>query len=138
MLRCSAATKAGEPCKAYPVRGTERCAAHLGKVGAPVGNQNRKTHGFYSVVKLESIDDVVSDLMSKQEQLSAYIAEKVDGMDSEELVKLLALSAQNASRLGRLFRDQRMLSGDAGDGLLQAVNRLMDDINESGTLKVVL
>lgn len=137
--RCSAITKAGEPCRAYAVRGSQLCAAHSRNVGAPKGNQNRRTHGFYSSASnLKSIDDVVGDLMAKQEQLSAYIVERSEDIDSEEFVKLLALSAQNASRLGRLMRDQRALSGDTADGLLQALNRLKDEVNEAGTLKVVL
>lgn len=116
-----------------------RCAACLRRTGAPKGNQNRRTHGFYSSASnLKSIDDVVGDLMAKQEQLSAYIVERSEDIDSEEFVKLLALSAQNASRLGRLMRDQRALSGDTADGLLQALNRLKDEVNEAGTLKVVL
>lgn len=128
---CSATSKSGEKCRAHCVRGTERCAAHSGVVGAPAGNDNRKTHGFYSATtKLGGIDDVVRDLLGKQEQLSTYIDEQVKaGIDSEELVKLLALSAQNASRLGRLLRDQRALSSETADGLAQAIGRVLDEIN---------
>ena len=136
--RCSAVTKAGEPCRAWAVRGSELCAAHSRSVGAPVGNQNRVTHGFYSVIKLSGIDDVVDDLMQKQEQLSAYIAEHAADLESDDLVKLLALSAQNASRLGRLLRDKRMLSGDTTDGLIRAINRVLDEINTAGVLKVAV
>jgi len=136
--RCPATKKSGDPCRAYVVRGTDLCASHSRKVGAPEGNRNRQTHGAYSSSKLTGIDDVVDDLMRKQENLSLYISERIGEMDSEELVKLLSLSAQNASRLGRLLRDQQTLGGSMADGLLQAVNMLMDDINAAGILKVVL
>ena len=73
------------------------------------GNQNRLTHGFYvhPAKKLEGIDDVIADLLEKQEQLSAYIDEQmVEGADAGDMIKLLELSAKNASRMGRLLRDQ--------------------------------
>ena len=139
--RCSATTRAGEPCKAYAIRDSQLCAAHSRNVGAPKGNQNRKTHGFYTrpAVKLENIGDVATDLMAKQEQLSVYIDDQLlVGIDSEEMMKLLALLAQNASRLGRLMRDKRALSGESADGLLEAVGKLMDEINTQGELKVTL
>lgn len=34
-VRCSQTTAKGEPCRAYPVRGSDRCSAHLGRVGRP-------------------------------------------------------------------------------------------------------
>ncbi|HDZ36978.1 MAG TPA: hypothetical protein ENH62_01605 [Marinobacter sp.] len=139
--RCSATTRAGEPCKAYAIRDSQLCAAHSRNVGAPKGNQNRKTHGVYvrAAKKMEGIGDVATDLMAKQEQLSAYIdGQLAEGLGSEDMVKLLGLLAQNASRLGRLLRDQRALSGESADGLLEAVGKLMDEINTQGELKVIL
>lgn len=141
--RCSGITKADRPCRAWAMRRSDppRCAACLRRTGAPVGNQNRKTHGFYAqpTSRLQSIGDVVEDLLGKQEQLSAYIdGQLTEGADPEEMIKLLALSAQNASRLGRLMRDQRALSGESADGLLEAVGKLMDEINTQGSLKVTL
>ena len=52
-LRCTATTRKGQPCRAWAVPGTDppRCAAHGGvasKPGAPSGNQNAVTHGFYA------------------------------------------------------------------------------------------
>ena len=138
---CSATTKAGEPCRAYAVRGEQMCSAHSRAVGAPAGNQNRRTHGFYAAsVKMEGIGDVADDLLRKQQQLSAYIdSQMVDGLvDSEEMIKLFALLAQNASRLGRLLRDKRALDGDSPDGMLEAIGKLFDEINTEGILGVKL
>lgn len=137
---CSATTKAGEPCRAYAVRGSQLCAAHSRAVGAPAGNQNRRTHGFYAAsVKMEGIGDVADDLLRKQQQLSAYIdGQMVEGLDSEEMIKLFALLAQNASRLGRLLRDKRALDGDSPDGMLEAISKIFDEVNTEGILGVKL
>jgi len=43
---CGAKTRAGTPCTNIPVDGKRRCRLHRG--GAPVGNKNRLTHGFYT------------------------------------------------------------------------------------------
>ncbi len=50
---CTATTRQGQPCRAWAVPGTDppRCAPHGGagaKPGAPEGNQNAVTHGFYA------------------------------------------------------------------------------------------
>lgn len=140
--RCSATTKAGEPCRAWAAHGSQLCASHLGKTGAPAGNKNRQTHGFYAAPsrKLESIDDVVQDQLGRQEQLSAYIDEqmKAGNVDLDEVVRLFALTGQNASRLGRLLRDQRALSGASADGFLEMVSKLLDEINTEMDLGVTL
>lgn len=141
MPHCSATTKAGVDCKAYAIRGSELCSAHSRKVGAPPGNKNRETHGFYAESERpETIDDVVKDLFQRQRQLAGYIDEQMEAGDIEAdtVVKLWALSAQNASRLGRLLRDQRALSGGSLDGLLEVIGLLYDEINEEGSLAVVL
>ncbi len=138
---CSGTTKAGKPCRAYAVRGSELCSAHSREVGAPLGNKNREMHGFYAESERpETIDDVVKDLFRRQRQLAAYTDEQMEAgdIDADVVVKLWALSAQNASRLGRLLRDQRALSGGSLDGLLEVIGRLFDEINEEGNLAVVL
>jgi hypothetical protein len=118
------------------------CAAHSRNVGAPEGNQNRRTHGFYArpAKKLAGLDDVIEDQLGRQEQLSAYIDELMaeGGGGPEEIFKLFSLSAQNASRLGRLLRDKRALSGESADGLLEAVGKVLDEINTEMDLAVTL
>jgi len=109
-------------------------------VGAPQGNQNRRTHGFYVVpVKMDGIGDVADDLLRKQQQLSGYIDDQMaEGLDSDEMIKLLSLLAQNASRLGRLLRDKRALDGESPDGLLEAISKIFDEVNTEGLLGVKL
>jgi hypothetical protein len=52
-----------------------------------------------------------------------------EGVDTDTAVKLFALHAQNASRLGRLLRDQRALGGQAAEGLTAAIAAALDELN---------
>ena len=78
---------------------------------------------------LQTIDDVVADLLEKQARLSELLDQADPEEDADSLVKLFALHGQNASRLGRLLRDQRALSGQAADGLLEAIGKALDEIS---------
>jgi hypothetical protein len=51
-----------------------------------------------------------------------------EGVPLRELAHLLALHSQNAARLGRLLRDQRALSGEAADGLSNAITQALDEL----------
>jgi hypothetical protein len=97
------------------------------------------------------IADVIADLAAKQATLSRYIdrcfpagsapeRDNSDGAmatpDLHAIARLLALHGQNASRLGRLLRDQRALSGDAADGIAGAIAQALDEL--STELGVVL
>jgi hypothetical protein len=139
--RCTAKTKAGTPCKAWAVRGSDppRCAAHGGslagrQVGAPPGNQNAVTHGLYAAPEEPpaTIEGIIADLARKQAALSVYI----DGLltaeadlDLDDVARLLKIHGMNASRLGRLLRDQRALSGDAADGIAGAIAQALDELS---------
>ncbi|BBF66706.1 hypothetical protein F6A13_08205 [Acidithiobacillus sp. 'AMD consortium'] len=46
---CGAKTRAGTPCRRYPITGRKRCKLHGGTNPGPgYGNQNAKTHGIYA------------------------------------------------------------------------------------------
>lgn len=116
------------------MRGRDVCAAHAGRQGgAPKGNKNRLTHGFYGGPErrplLATIDDLVADALDKHSRLSAYIERHAEEMDTANLVRLFALHGQNASRLGRLLRDKRALSGESADGLVGAIGKALDEIS---------
>jgi len=138
--RCSATTKAGHPCQAWAVHQSlpPRCAAHGGgktPVGAPTGNRNAVTHGNYAQPQTapSTIDEIISDLALKQAAISQYLdillATNKKRTSIEDLARLLAIHGQNASRLGRLLRDQRALSGKAADGLAGAVAQALDELS---------
>ena len=145
--RCTALTARGTPCKAWAMADTDppRCAAHGGSrkhPGAPEGNRNALKHGFYAQPQqpLTDIADIIADLAAKQAALSAHIDDALSDADDDtrphlvDLVKLFSLHGQNASRLGRLLRDQRALSGDAADGISGAIAQALDELStELGT-----
>jgi plasmid maintenance system antidote protein VapI len=80
--------------------------------------------------ELKNIEDVVGDLIRRQSQLSGFIETHIAAgdVDLESMAKLLALLGQNASRIGRLLRDQRALTGEAADGLLGALSTALDEL----------
>lgn len=148
-VRCTAIRADGSPCRAWSVRGSDppRCAPHGGgqrPVGAPRGNQNARSHGFYADTGILSsaagdddvdlgstIELVIADLSVKQALLSQYIdrLREDPNADSRDLCRLLSIHGANASRLGRLLRDQQVLRGDGHDLLQQAINTALDELS---------
>jgi len=135
--RCGATTRAGKPCRAAATPGSNppRCAAHGGtgkKPGAPARNQNARKHGFYASYDAAgiTIDDVLADLAAKQAALSDYIDAHLTSADADlsALTHLFELHAQTASRLGRLLRDKRALTGEAADGIAGAIAQALDEL----------
>ena len=94
--------------------------------GSPAHGEKAK--GF------ETIDDVIADALDKQARLSAILdtipasGDNTAALDGADLAKLLAIHGQNASRLGRLLRDKRALSGESADALLTALGTALDEI----------
>ena len=76
------------------------------------------------------IEDVISDLAAKQAWLSDYIVSHMDELSCSMVVRLLSLHGQNASRLGKLLRDQQALSGEASDGISLAIELAMEELSE--------
>ncbi len=77
-----------------------------------------------------SIDAIIDNLYQRQIALDAFIDDilAADGASVSELTHLLQLHGQNASRLGRLLRDRRALSGDAADGISDAIAKALDEL----------
>jgi hypothetical protein len=148
---CTATCADGSPCKAWAVRSSDpaRCAAHGGgsrPVGAPAGNANALRHGFGAACPAGpdhgggnspdecSIDTIIDLLYQRQLQLDDYIDQVQEAATLIELTHLLRIYGQNASRLGRLLRDRRALSGDAADGISGAIAAALDELStELGT-----
>lgn len=135
--RCTANRADNQPCQAWSVPGSNppRCGAHGGgskRPGAPSGNTNALKHGFYSSDPAAvSIDDAIAGLIDKLERVDALLP----GIeDPEHLIRLFELYTQASSRLGRLLRDRRALSGDAADGIAGAIAQALDELGtELGT-----
>jgi hypothetical protein len=86
---------------------------------------------------LTTIDGVLADLAERQARLTDYLERVLtEGADIADLARLFALHGQNASRLGRLLRDQRALSGKSADGLLDAIGKALDEISTELGIKL--
>jgi hypothetical protein len=86
---------------------------------------------------LTQIGEVVADLAERQRQLTDYLATQIgEGADITEIARLFALHGQNASRLGRLLRDQRALSGKSADSLLDVIGKALDEISTELGIKL--
>ena len=151
--RCTAISANGRPCRAWAVRTSDppRCAPHGGgatTVGAPLANDNARTHGFYadlfsphpaSVSDVAptadqcTIGDVIANLYAKYQRLSDYIDEGTDRFTPEELISLYRLHAQTSSRLGRLMRDREMMGGGNIDWLSNIMEEVLKELEGSGT-----
>ena len=103
------------------------CAAHLGRIGAPAGNQNRLVHGLYAAPAkpIVTIDDAIESLGEQLARSSEFLA---NTDDPEIFLKVFNLHAQALSRFGRLLRDKRALSGESADALLDMVSKAADEI----------
>lgn len=112
---CRGTTRAGQPCRARPVKGSGYCPAHSQQ--PPESGRPRR---------LVSIDDVIADLLDKQERLSALLD---DAAEVNDLVKLFGLHSQNASRLGRLLRDRQALGESPAEGLLAVIDQALDELS---------
>ncbi len=75
-----------------------------------------------------AIEEIIADALRRLQQLGAYIDAHQDVLSTTELARLLSVHGENAARLGRLLRDAHALSGDAADGLLDAVGKALDEI----------
>jgi hypothetical protein len=127
---CTATKRDGTPCRAWAVRGSDppRCAAHGGR---------RATQAEPEDIP-DTIDLVIHDLASKQQKLSDYIEAYTEAdhkdLSVRDLARLFQIHGQNASRIGRLLRDQRALSGEATDGIAGAIAQALDELaTELGT-----
>lgn len=170
-VRCSHTTAAGNPCRAWALQGTDppACWAHSGRsspsepvgrqgrAGAPRGNQNARTHGFYATVldadELAELQHHVTNLSLDGEiacarfalrrvlnYLNAHTAGPPGGPAAGDLPReegvnlspadysrLVNLSLQAVRTIARLVRDQQA-SPAATLGLLP--HELADDLDE--------
>ena len=98
--RCTHSTKAGHPCKAWAVRGTEppACSIHAGLThGGPAErNQNARKHGFYAP---GIAPDELRDLI--------HLPQDLDSIDDEIIVAKIALRQVADSRGEASVHDRR-------------------------------
>lgn len=143
-IRCTCATKAGNPCQAWAVAGTvpPTCAAHLPRTEPPP-----TVHGFYSsavhpdelAALVQYSDDMTLDdeiavaRVALRRALAALSAPK-DGEQGRlvalaDFGRLAAVVFAGTSTVARLLRARRALSGDAADGIAGALAQALDELS---------
>lgn len=146
-MYCTATTKSGRPCRSHAVRGSDppRCSVHGGLdlssqhgdlvpssesagAGLPVAGKASEPQ---PVVELPDLSHQIFSLDSMISGLSSFIQrrQEADDFSTGEYVLLLRLHGQLISRLGRLMRDQRALTGEISDGFAAAVNQALDELS---------
>lgn len=145
VVKCSATTRAGRPCNAPAVRGTEPplCSAHSGRTakgsGGQKGNQNRRTHGFYgryyTKEEVEALNEYRSDGTLEDEIALMRVAmrrviahmNKID--DDIMMIMMTKLLMTGGRTLAKMLRDKQVLDG--GDG--SVLRELAEALDELGT-----
>jgi len=133
--RCTATCKDGSPCTNWAVHGTNppRCSVHGGtkkKIGAPKGNKNALKHGFYAAEpKAVTVADAIAGLVDKLNYIDNILQTRSDDFSNEQIIRMIALYQQGTSRLGRLLRDKRAVSGEAADGISAAIAQALDELS---------
>ena len=124
--KCTASRKDGFPCQGWALRESDPplCAAHS-KPAPPV--EKRPDSSI-----LPDMAAQIIDLDGKIRQLSRYIDRQVAAGDEElaarDYTTYLSLYGQLLSRLGRLMRDNRAITGEAADGIAGAIAQALDEL----------
>ena len=137
MSRCTARRKDGVPCRAWATARTDppHCRAHATVASAEVaGDESGAPEELASrpAEALETIEGIIADLAEKQSRLSQLIEDELVEEESglNAIRWLFAVHGQNASRLGRLLRDKRALSGAAADGVEDSISEALDELSK--------
>lgn len=151
-IRCSAMTKDGRHCGAYAVHGSDppRCSAHLGRnagAGAPAGNQNSRTHGFYG--RYYTVDELGAlAAYAADDSLDAEIgvvrvalrrALRVlqdDDADPQLVAALTPLVFAGGRTVARLLRDRRLLSGEDADTVMRDMADALEELGAEWGIKL--
>lgn len=131
--QCSGTTRRGKRCRRPAKAGSDLCGLHDGSgkaPGAPKGNRNAVTHGFYSqFYTAEELEDLASaavagDLSDEIALLRVRIRRAL-----EEGVELSVISGA-LGRLQQLMKAQRVISGDAMSEFEQAMADVLAELTE--------
>lgn len=145
MEKCTATTKTGRPCNAWAIRGSKLCSTHSGRnmgAGAPAGNTNRLTHGFYGrqYTQQEAIDlqqlgegnslsDEIALLRIANRRAYSYISLNPD-ITANDFLPLFEAISTNSRAIARLLRDQKALASEAADGLAEVLAELNQEFGK--------
>jgi len=93
---------------------------------APTPEPKAARRSFYSAdAAAVTIDEAIAGFVDKMTRLDALDAA---AGDAGTLLRIFGLYTSACSRLARLLRDRRALSGEAADGIAGAVSQALDEL----------
>ena len=140
-------------CRAWAVRGSDPplCASHAGRnvgAGAPLANQNRRTHGFYASVltRQEAADlvafaadtsldaEIACARISLRRVMTLLLASDKPQPDTlpvsiEQYTRLAALALQAARTIARLLSIKSKLGESGPDSPMAAIGAALDELS---------
>lgn len=139
--QCTGQTRDGRPCRGLAQHGSEppRCRHHAAEPRAapascPAPSQEAGgAGGFYARdPELVTIGQAIAGLVDKMARLDRVIADLAAEAHEADprVVKAIEVYTQSSSRLSRLLRDRRALTGDSGDDIPAAIARALEELGD--------
>jgi hypothetical protein len=132
--RCTALTLKGIQCKRWATEGTNPPVCHFPshggsgkKTGAPLGNKNAETHGFYSAESAaQTLEANIADLQAKRDKVSQHLDDHGDDLPLLERAKIVDLLGRLDSRITRHYKHLWEITGKSGDTVERDIDRVLD------------
>jgi len=144
-IPCSHTTRAGRPCRAWAAEGTDppACSAHAGRnvgAGARPGNQNARTHGFYSRLLSEqeraghvigaaglSLDDQIACVRLALRRAREFVPGDPGPLDRDTFLRALGLIFHSACSIAYILRHRQALAATDGDPFQNIIDQALDE-----------
>ncbi len=147
-IRCASTTKKGQPCRAWSIRDRQppACSAHAGRntgAGAPAGNQNRVTHGFYAgdftereladLVSLAGAIDLIDEMAVARihlRRLTSFLSKRFEDIPAGNLASISPLITTSLNTIANLIRTHHLVTGGSASDIGAAINQALDELGE--------
>ena len=161
---CSFSTKAGRPCRAWAMRGSDppACSSHIrasrrGKAGGMAGDgyllpaldEEMLEPGFYDLALSDkeltdlviyaaeqSLDDEIACTRIAVRRTLEYLNERLDSMPASDFLRAAGLVFQGARTVGQLLREQQALTGGLDDRMQAIFDEALDGLSETWGIKL--
>jgi hypothetical protein len=111
------------------------------RVGAPPGNQNARTHGFYartlspqemgdlvSYAASMSLDDEVACARVALRRVLEFVRQDSSDLNQDQYIQVVKLVFYGTRTIARLLRERTTLSDAAADRLTRIFGKVLDDL----------
>ena len=135
-------------CRAWAMRGSDPplCASHAGRTtgaGAPDGNQNRRTHGFYADALSRDeltglladagalgLDSEIAGARIALHRVLAHLVAADPGLSPLDYARIASVVFHGARTVARLLRDNHALGGQPSSGLAALIEITMHELGQ--------